>query len=92
MIGDDLTPFFQHFGLTVAWGSVTDAVGILDMPDRVIGGGEVVSTDYQLTTWDGRLAPAKYGDAMTVDGIAYTVLTNETVDDGKIRHISLSKT
>lgn len=92
MIGGDLSPFFQpaHFASTVVLGAVSGS-GILDAPGDLLHGEDIVSTDYRLTVKYSEFGGAKYGDAITVDGVSYTVRYIKPLDDGQIAEIILTK-
>lgn len=88
---EDLTVFLQDFGVSCTSGATT-ALGILDMPGQVLAEGMVISTDYTLTARAADFGALKYGDAITVDGAAYTVRDSRLIDDGRFCEVSLSKT
>jgi hypothetical protein len=52
----------------------------------------VISTDYQLTAKASDFGGLKYNDAITVDGVAYTVRETRLIDDGRMCEVSLMKT
>jgi hypothetical protein len=88
---EDLSVFLSDFGVTCTSGATT-ALGILDMPSQLIGDGMVISTDYQLTAKAADFGGLKYNDAITVDGVAYTVRDTRLIDDGRFCEVSLMKT
>lgn len=90
MLNENLDAFLGDFGVTVTRGSVT-TTGVLDMPSEVIAGGMVITTDYSLTIKTSALPGLQYGDALTVDGAAYTVREVRAQDDGKFSIAYLSK-
>ncbi len=90
MITEDLNLFLEDFGVTCTAGAVT-ALGILDMPSQVVADGMVLTTDYKVTCRASVFGGLKYGDAITVDGAAYTVRENMLIDDGKFCEIMLQK-
>lgn len=91
MITESPDTFLQDFGVTVAWGNVS-ALGILEMPDQVIGGGLAISTEYSVLVENAKFTGAKFGDAITIQGSAYTVREYKQVDDGLFSRITLTKT
>lgn len=90
MLSENLDAFLGDFGVTVTKGTVT-TYGVLDMPSEVIAGGMVITTDYALTIKSNAFASLQYGDALTVDGAAYTVREVRAQDDGKFSTVYLSK-
>lgn len=81
--------FLADFGVSVIWGSVS-GLGILDQPDEIIG--EVaISSDYALTVKTSEFGATDYGDAITVDGEAFTVKRSMKLDDGTFTKIFLQK-
>lgn len=92
MLGADLSPFFQtgHFASSVVWGGVS-GTGILDAPGDLLHDGDIVSTDYTLMVKTAEFGAAKFGDAITVDKVAYTVRFARQLDDGAISIIVMTK-
>lgn len=90
-LSEDLDQFLNDFGSSCTAGAVS-ALGILDMPGRVIGAdGLVISTDYVLTAKASDFGGLLYGDAITVGGINYSVRETLPVDDGAFVEISLQR-
>jgi hypothetical protein len=87
---EDLTIFFQDFGVSCTAGAVT-ALGILDMPAQVLAGDMVLSTDYTLTARTADFGGLLYGDSITVNGTAYQVREVRKLDDGALVEIGLQK-
>jgi len=90
-ITEDLDVYLADFGVSCTAGATT-ANGILDMPGEVVAGGMVLTTDYSLTTRYSNFGTLNAGDAITVDGDAYTVRENRRIGDGKFIEIALQKT
>lgn len=90
MITENLDTFLSDFGVTVVLGSTT-GTGVLDTPDQFVGDGLSISTDYSLLCKFSEFGGAAYGDAITVDGVSYTVREVRKIDDGKLCRIGLSK-
>lgn len=89
---EDLNQFLDDFGVSCTAGAIS-ALGILDMPGRVIGAdGMVLTTDYVLTAKASDFGSLRYGDSITVAGAAYTVRETLPIDDGAFVEISLQKT
>ena len=61
------------------------------MPSEVIAGGMVITTDYSLTVKASVYPNLKYGDALTVNSVAYTVREVRAQDDGQFSIVYLSK-
>lgn len=90
-LNEDLDQFLNDFGSSCTAGAVS-ALGILDMPGRVIGAdGMVISTDYVLTAKASDFGGLLYGDGITVAGINYSVRETLPVDDGAFVEISLQR-
>jgi len=89
-LSENLSLFLTDFGVSCTSGAVT-ALGILDMPGQVLAEGMVISTDYQLTAKADDFGGLLYGDAITVDGVNYSVRETRRIDDGKMVEISLMK-
>lgn len=87
---ENLDTFLNDFGVPVVFGDVS-SVGILDMPDQIIGDGISVSTEYVLTVYAEEFSAAKYGDEIEVDGDDYLVRQNRKIDDGKFAKLTLEK-
>lgn len=84
--------FFDDFGLPCSKGA-TDFTALLDMPDTVfdVGGMSIQSSEYSLTFRTGEVSFA-VGDAVTVEGVAYTVRSPANkLDDGIFSVVKLSK-
>ena len=90
VLSENLDAFLSDFGVTVIKGAVS-TTGVLDMPSEVIAGGMVITTDYALTIKTSALPSLQYGDALTVDGSAYTVRESKLQDDGQFSIVYLSK-
>jgi hypothetical protein len=90
-LSENLSAFLDDFGVSCTSGATT-AMGILDMPGQILADGMVISTDYQLTAKASDFGGLKYNDAITVDGVAYTVRETRLIDDGRMCEVSLMKT
>ena len=90
MITESPAAFLNDFGVTVTDGTTTGK-GILDMPGEIIAGGMVLTTDYQVTVRASEFGGKLYGDALTVNGVNYTVKECRLIDDGTFATIFLSK-
>ena len=91
-LSEDLDQFLNDFGSSCTAGAVS-ALGILDMPGRVIGAdGMVISTDYVLTAKASDFGGLRYGDSISVGGVAYKVRETLPIDDGAFVELSLQKT
>jgi hypothetical protein len=82
---------FDRLGSVSANAGAVSARGFLVMPGQVIADGMVVSTDYTLTALADDFGGLLYGDAITVDGINYSVRTSRRIDDGTFVELLLSK-
>lgn len=90
-LSENLSAFLGDFGVSCTSGATT-ALGILDMPGQILADGMVISTDYQLTAKASDFGGLKYNDAITVDGVAYTVRETRLIDDGRMCEVLLMKT
>ena len=89
---EDLDAFFDTPGFTVpVVHGVTTSVGYLDQPSEIIADGVVLTTDYAVVVKTSEFSSVARGDAMTVDGVAYTVREPMLLDDGKIMRVMLMK-
>lgn len=87
---EDLDIFLADFGVSCTAGAIT-AKGILDMPMDVIAGGQVLSTDYTLTTRASDFGNLQYGSEVNVNGVPYTVRETRLIDDGAFCQIGLMR-
>lgn len=90
MFTEDLDTYFEDFGDSVVFLG-KEYIGILDMPDQLIGDGHAVSTEYSLTVKTSDFPIVNHGDAITVKGEAYSVREIRKVDDGSLSKIHLQK-
>jgi hypothetical protein len=90
-LAEDLGVFLDDFGVSCTAGAVT-ALGILDMPSQVISGDMVLTTDYTLTAKASDFGSLIRGDAITVNGVAYTVRETMLIDDGSFVQIGIQRT
>lgn len=88
MITEDYNLFLEDFGVSCTAGAIT-AKGILDMPGQVIADGMVITTDYSLLVRTADFGGLLYGDAITVNGINYTVREARKLDDGAFSELLL---
>jgi hypothetical protein len=89
---EDLGAFFSQadFAVALTWGQVTAEV-ILDAPDEQLIDGRVLSREYAITYRAAALVGLGGGEAVTVDGTAYTVREVTALDDGKIMRATLRR-
>tara|TARA_B100000214_G_scaffold335286_1_gene278475 strand:- start:3067 stop:3363 length:297 start_codon:yes stop_codon:yes gene_type:complete len=95
-IDSDLDVFLQEpFGQKVHYAGGTK-IGILDMPDQILSGDMIYSTDYVLQVKTTDFADLEIGETIKTDvnGIqtAFEVKGQRLLDDGKFTEITLSKT
>lgn len=90
MFDEALDVFLSDFGVSVSAGAVS-GTGILDMPSQVIADGMVISTDYRLTVKTVSFGALAFGDAVTIDGVAYQVRESYKIDDGAFTELSLTR-
>jgi hypothetical protein len=89
---EDLSVFLSSadFAVPVVSGS-TSGLGILDMPSEIIADGVVLTTDYKLTCESSKFGSLLHSDAVSVDGVNYTVRSANLIDDGKFVELMLMK-
>ena len=95
-LDDDLDIFLQEpFGQKVHYSGVTK-IGILDMPDQILSGDMIYSTDYVLQVKTTDFTDLEIGETIKTDvnGVqtAFEVKGQRLIDDGKLTEITLSKT
>ena len=89
-LSESLDVFLNDFGVSVTAGAVS-GVGVLDMPTQIVANGMVLSTDYVLTCRADLFGGLKYGDAVNVAGVAYTVRETRLTTDGAFVEVALEK-
>jgi len=89
---EDLSVFLDidEFAVPVISGSIS-GVGILDMPSEIIADGVVLTTDYKLTCESSKFGSLLHSDAVSVDGVNYTVRSANLIDDGKFVELMLMR-
>lgn len=87
---NDLDILFSDFAVDVVWGGSTFKA-IFDMPDEVLSGGLVISTEYLIMCKSSDIVGLLDGEVLTVGGVTYEVRQIRQVDDGKISRVLLSK-
>ena len=95
-IDSDLDVFLQEpFGQKVYYHGGTK-IGILDMPDQILSGDMIYSTDYVLQVKTIDFTDLEIGETIKTDvnGVqtAFEVKGQRLLDDGKLTEITLSKT
>lgn len=73
--------FLTDHGVPVVIGGV-ETVGILDAPTVYVTDDRAISSDYQLMVTAAAGGSLRYGAAVTVNGLNYTVRDNMVLDDG----------
>lgn len=98
MFKEDLDVFLREFGepCIVAGRPDVPFLGIPEQPDVEVraGGFNSKSTMHAVVVKTSIVAQLgiKFGTAMTVNGVAYTVREAEQLDDGAFSQLNLSKT
>ena len=87
---DDISSFFNDFGVTATFGAYTGTV-ILDKPDEIVAGGMVSSTEFTMKYRSTLFPGLTYKSSIEVDGVDYTVRSVHKQDDGNISIAYLSK-
>ena len=95
MIEENLDTYFADLGQEVVFNGITKT-GLLNMPDEILAGDLMISTDYVLQVQTTEFSDVVLGDTLTitVNGVRedYEVKSKRMEDDGKLSVISLSKT
>ena len=95
-IDNDLDIFISEpFAQEVEYSGGTK-LGILDMPDQLLSGDMIYSTDYVLQVKTSDFTDLEIGETIStkLDGITtdFEVKGQRMLDDGKLTEITLSKT
>ena len=95
IIEENLDTYFADLGQEVVFNGITKK-GLLNMPDEILAGDLMISTDYVLQVQTTEFSDVVLGDTLTitVNGVRedYEVRSKRMEDDGKLSVISLSKT
>lgn len=87
--------FYNEFGQTVYIGAFLKK-GILNMPDEILAGDQILSTDYLLTVITKDFEDFTVGNTleMEVNGTMteFEIRSKRMIDDGVMSEISMSKT
>lgn len=90
-IAEDPTLYLSDHGVSATAGAVS-GLAILEQPGELILGGEAMMINYAIRCEASKFGTLSYGDAVTVDGTAYTVESNPmSLDDGVFVIIPLVK-
>jgi hypothetical protein len=84
---DSPDTYLADFGVAISAGAVS-GLGIFDQPDSDVG-GVTISTGYSVLCKTSLFGTLKYGDSLTVGGVAYVVGDNKKLDDGTFCRIGL---
>ncbi len=93
---EDLDLFLQEpFGQEVSYHGGTK-MGVLDMPDQILSGDMIYSTDYVLQVKTKDFTDLEIGETIKTNmngtNTAFEVKGQRLLDDGKFSEITLSKT
>lgn len=92
----DIAFALEDVGATVVIGSV-NAYGALDKEDKLVikdsARGEIVATVPSVTVQASAFPAAslEVDQALTVDGVSYTIRTHESTSDGALKKLYLRK-
>lgn len=91
MFTENLSVFFnpKEHAVPVVAGS-QHSFGNLEMPEKVIANGAIITTEYALW-YETATLDLSEGDTITVDGVSYKVRDTEKQSDGKVTVASLTK-
>lgn len=85
-----LSAYLDDFGVSCTSGSTT-AKAILEQPDLVLAGNQIISTDYQLTAKVSDFGNLIAGARITIDNSVYFVREVRKLDDGNFCEIAIQK-
>ena len=95
IIEENLDTYFADLGQDVYYKGAKKK-GLLNMPDEILAGDMMISTDYVLQVITKEFSDVILGDTLTiiVNGLKedYEVRSKRMEDDGKLSMITLSKT
>ena len=95
LIQDNLDIYFAELGQKVYFNG-KEKIGLLDMPDEILSGDLVISTDYALRVQTKEFEDVVLGNTLTivVNNVRtdFEVRSKRMEDDGKLSIIALSKT
>ena len=87
--------YYNEFGQTVYIGAFKKK-GILNMPDEILAGDQIISTDYLLTVITKDFEDFNVGTLLEIDisGVLteFEIRSKRMVDDGVMSEITMSKT
>jgi len=89
-ISEDQTVYLADFGVSCTSGGTT-AKAILEQPDLVLAGNQIISTDYQLTARVSDFGNLLAGSRITIDNSVYFVREVRKLDDGAFCEIAIQK-
>tara|TARA_B100000214_G_scaffold374997_1_gene359537 strand:- start:118 stop:408 length:291 start_codon:yes stop_codon:yes gene_type:complete len=91
---ENLDTYLSDFGRPVIFGN-KDFIGILEMPDQIIAGDMVITTDYQLIGKASDMSTLVSGDNLKIklNNVMETfeVRSTRLIDDGSFVEVMLSK-
>ena len=92
---EDPNTFYNEFGQIVYIGAFQKK-GILNMPDEILAGDQIISTDYLLTVITKDFEDFGVGTTLEIDLAGelteFEIRTKRMVDDGVMSEITMSKT
>ena len=95
IIEENLDTYFADLGQEVVFNGITKK-GLLNMPDEILAGDLMISTDYVLTVQTKQFEDVVLGSILVINVNGkrekYEVRSKRMEDDGKLSMITLSKT
>ena len=95
IIEENLNTYFADLGQEVTYNGMAKK-GIFNMPDEILAGDMMISTDYVLQVVTEDFSEVSLGDTLRIEVNGkredYEVKSKRMEDDGKISLITLSKT
>lgn len=91
MFGGDLPAFFSDFAVSATWGSETASV-ILDRPDELMLGNDVLAGNVQMIFHSDELVGIAEGDTVVIGADTWELReTPAAVADGAMLRVSVRK-
>ena len=91
----DIAAMLADFGQACTWaaapGGARTANAIFNAPGVDLLGGQIISTDYEITYAVADLPGLASGAQLSIGGAAYQVREVHALDDGAIAHATLAK-
>jgi hypothetical protein len=87
---ENMPAFFPDFGVNAVHGAASAKV-LFDRVTREVLDGLVLDEEASITLAASALPALARGEAVTVNGVAYTVREVQLIDDGLVKRVTLRK-